>query len=108
MKLHTYKDALVAKWQEEEFDKKLKQLEEINTKEEKLGKFKPIVDELDVRTAVQKGDVKLNAGYQILCGNRGSKLSGGQKQRVAIARAVLRQPHILLLDEATSALDEDS
>lgn len=52
--------------------------------------------------------MKLNSGYDIFCGNRGSKLSGGQKQRVAIARAVIRQPHILLLDEATSALDEDS
>ena len=38
------------RWSEEEFGKKLKQLEEINTKEEKLGKFKAVVDELDLRT----------------------------------------------------------
>ena len=49
MKNPTFKDALVERWSEEEFSKKLKQLEEINTKEEKLGKFKAVVDELDLR-----------------------------------------------------------
>lgn len=50
MKNPTFKDALVERWSEEEFSKKLKQLEEINTKEEKLGKFKAVVDQLDLRT----------------------------------------------------------
>ena len=63
---------------------------------------------IDHRTEEEKGNLELHAGYNITCGNRGSKLSGGQKQRVAIARAIIRQPKILLLDEATSALDENS
>ena len=77
MKISAYKDALIEKWSEKEFETKLKQLEEINVKEEKLGKFKAVVDQLDVRTPKQKGTETLNSGYDILCGNRGSKLSGG-------------------------------
>lgn len=77
MKVSAYKDALIQKWTEPEFEAKLKQLEQINAKEEKLGKFKPVVDQLDVRTQEQKGTESLNSGYEILCGNRGSKLSGG-------------------------------
>jgi ABC-type multidrug transport system fused ATPase/permease subunit len=105
MKVSAYKDALIQKWTEPEFEAKLKQLEQINAKEEKLGKFKPVVDQLDVRTQEQKGTESLNSGYEILCGNRGSKLSGGQKQRTAIARAVLRNPAILVLDDALSSVD---
>lgn len=77
MKISAYKDALIEKWSEKEFETKLKQLEEINVKEEKLGKFKAVVDQLDVRTPAQKGSETLNSGYDILCGNRGSKVSGG-------------------------------
>lgn len=60
MKLPAYKDALIQKWKEDEYEEKLKKLEQINIKEEKLGKFKAIVDQLDVRTLEQKGSENLN------------------------------------------------
>jgi len=59
-------------------------------KDEKEGKFIALKDQLDTRNDNQKGTYNLHSGYDLMCGNRGSKLSGGQKQRVAIARAVIR------------------
>jgi len=43
-----------------------------------------------MRTEMEQGEYKLHPGFEISCGNRGSKLSGGQKQRIAIARAIIR------------------
>ena len=47
-------------------------------------------------------------GYDMLCGEFGSKLSGGQRQRIAIARALLKNADILILDEAMTGLDAES
>jgi subfamily B ATP-binding cassette protein MsbA len=49
--------------------------------------------------------MKMPAGYDSPCGERGQFLSGGQKARVAIARAFVRNAPILVLDEPTAALD---
>jgi ABC-type multidrug transport system fused ATPase/permease subunit len=49
--------------------------------------------------------IKMPAGYDSPCGERGQLLSGGQKARVAIARAFVRNAPILVLDEPTAALD---
>ncbi|MEX0719463.1 MAG: ABC transporter ATP-binding protein [Balneolaceae bacterium] len=51
--------------------------------------------------------MKLDNGYEMVVGERGSRLSVGERQRVAIARALLKDPPILVLDEATSALDAE-
>lgn len=48
-------------------------------KEKKQGVFKTKEDMIDHRTDEEKGAYELNIGFNIMCGNRGSKLSGGQK-----------------------------
>lgn len=45
---------------------------------------------VDTRTDPSLLEPKLDPGFNVFAGNRGSKLSGGQKQRIAIARAIIR------------------
>jgi len=91
----------------EDYEKNFKIMTNAAKEEKDNGVFIAKKDDIDTREPALL-DTQLHNGYDINCGNRGSKLSGGQKQRVAIARTLIRQPKILLLDEATSALDEDS
>lgn len=86
----------------------VKSLAALVKKDNDQGKFEEISGLVDTRKDANLLATKLDKGFDIFAGNRGSKLSGGQKQRIAIARAIIRQPGILLLDEATSALDEES
>ena len=74
----------------------------------KYGKLDATIEEVEAaaRKAYIHDDIlKLQFGYDTLCGEKGSNLSGGQRQRIAIARAILKDAPIVILDEATSALD---
>mmetsp|Transcript_50158 Transcript_50158/g.68531 ORF Transcript_50158/g.68531 Transcript_50158/m.68531 type:complete len:133 (-) Transcript_50158:248-646(-) len=102
-----HKNELLSIMKPEDYETNFKTMTNAAKEEKENGFFIAKKDDIDTRDAALL-DTQLHNGYDINCGNRGSKLSGGQKQRVAIARAVLRQPNLLLLDEATSALDENS
>jgi ABC-type multidrug transport system fused ATPase/permease subunit len=74
---------------------------------------RPSAKDAEVMEAARKAQAHefiqtLEAGYQTVCGERGSKLSGGQRQRIALARVFLRNPRIIVLDEPTSALDVET
>lgn len=101
-----YKDDMVKKIGEKEYDNQVDILDKLYSVEAAKGGFVTEGD-VDNRGESLRGD-PLHAGFETMCGLRGGKLSGGQKQRVAIARTIMRKPAILMLDEATSALDEDS
>ena len=47
----------------------------------------------------------LEAGDQVLVGEKGISLSGGQKQRISLARAMYSRARHLLLDDCLSAVD---
>lgn len=52
--------------------------------------------------------MKLENGYETVCGSSGGHLSGGERQRICIARAILKDAPIIILDEATSYTDPES
>jgi ABC-type multidrug transport system fused ATPase/permease subunit len=47
----------------------------------------------------------LEAGFDEVIGDRGTRLSSGEQQRLALVRVFLSDPELILLDEGTSALD---
>lgn len=52
--------------------------------------------------------MRLEQGYDTMCGASGGHLSGGERQRIAIARAMLKDAPIVILDEATSYTDPEN
>lgn len=52
--------------------------------------------------------LKLENGYQTICGENGSKLSGGERQKIVILREYLKNTPLLLLDEPTASMDKSS
>jgi len=72
-----YKSLAIEKMGQEDYDKAVKTLEELEKKTDEEGSFEAIEDLVDTRTDSQKGKVALHANYGIFAGNRGSKLSGG-------------------------------
>lgn len=52
--------------------------------------------------------MQLEAGYETLLGESGTKLSGGEKQRLSIARAIIKDAPVVLLDEMTANMDVEN
>ena len=52
--------------------------------------------------------MRLEDGYQTICGGAGSHLSGGERQRISIARAMLKDAPVVILDEATAYTDPEN
>jgi hypothetical protein len=65
--------------QEAEFEEMSKSIDALVKKDETQGKFEEISGLVDTRQDPQLLATKLDRGFEIFAGNRGSKLSGGQK-----------------------------
>ena len=72
-----YKGSLVEDLGEGKYQEQLELLKKLAIKEAADGKFEPVKNELEMRTPDEVGPFELHLGYDISCGNRGSKLSGG-------------------------------
>lgn len=74
---------------------------------------RPGASDADVMAAARAANCeefiqRMEAGYQTLIGENGSKLSGGERQRLSLARAFLKNAPILLLDEISASLDVEN
>ena len=83
------------------------------TVRENIRYGRPTASDAEVEEAARHAQahdfiLRLDQGYNTLCGERGGRLSGGQRQRIALARVFLRDPAIVILDEPTSALDVET
>lgn len=72
-----YKDKLVEIMGQDKYDGALETLQGLIMKEKIMGKFVAKSDLIDRRNDAEKGLTKLVQGFNINCGNKGSKLSGG-------------------------------
>lgn len=66
------------------------------------------VEEILIRTGMDRFVNKLPRGLDTPIGDGGTELSTGEKQLLSFARVLCRNPAILVLDEATAAIDTES
>lgn len=66
------------------------------------------VEEILIRTGMDRFVNKLPHGLDTPIGEGGTELSTGEKQLLSFARVLCRNPAILVLDEATAAIDTES
>lgn len=66
------------------------------------------VEEILIRTGMDRFVNKLPGGLDTPIGEGGTELSTGEKQLLSFARVLCRNPAILVLDEATAAIDTES
>lgn len=73
----SFKQKMIEKLGEDGYKKQLEMLCKLDLKEDAEGTFLAVKNDLDVRTPEEIGTVTLHPGFEVSCGNRGSKLSGG-------------------------------
>lgn len=72
------------------------------------GKSRESVEEILLKTGMQRFVAQLPQGLDTRIGEGGQELSTGEKQLLSFARVLCRDPKILVLDEATAAIDTES